>query len=318
MNKKDCKIHIIGAGVSGLVAAKVLEDNGYSPVIIEATERVGGRVKTDVVNGFQLDHGFQVLLTAYPAAQKYLDFGALQLQKFLPGASIFKNGNQLIIGDPLKDFSLLFSTLFSGIGNFSDKLKILKLNNKLKRKNVSAIFAEKEQTTLSYLRELGFSDEIINDFFKPFFSGIFLETKLETSSRMFEFVYKMFGEGYAALPKAGIEAIPKQLLQNLKSTAVQYNTKVISIKDGEIELDDQTTLNSDFTIITSNISNLCSGAENSIVEWKSCENLYFETEARVIDKQLIGLISEKGALINNIFYPHVWRLSKYRRRNYCR
>lgn len=303
MNKKDCKIHIIGAGVSGLVAAKVLEDNGYSPVIIEATERVGGRVKTDVVNGFQLDHGFQVLLTAYPAAQKYLDFGALQLQKFLPGASIFKNGNQLIIGDPLKDFSLLFSTLFSGIGNFSDKLKILKLNNKLKRKNVSAIFAEKEQTTLSYLRELGFSDEIINDFFKPFFSGIFLETKLETSSRMFEFVYKMFGEGYAALPKAGIEAIPKQLLQNLKSTAVQYNTKVISIKDGEIELDDQTTLNSDFTIITSNISNLCSGAENSIVEWKSCENLYFETEARVIDKQLIGLISEKGALINNIYYP---------------
>ena len=140
MNKKDCKIHIIGAGVSGLVAAKVLEDNGYSPVIIEATERVGGRVKTDVVNGFQLDHGFQVLLTAYPAAQKYLDFGALQLQKFLPGASIFKNGNQLIIGDPLKDFSLLFSTLFSGIGNFSDKLKILKLNNKLKRKNVARYF----------------------------------------------------------------------------------------------------------------------------------------------------------------------------------
>ena len=117
MNKEDFKIYIIGAGVSGLIAARVLEDNGYSPVIIEATERAGGRVKTDIVNGFQLDHGFQVLLTAYPAAQKYLDFDALELQQFLPGASIFKNGKQKIIGDPLKELSLLFSTLFYGIGN---------------------------------------------------------------------------------------------------------------------------------------------------------------------------------------------------------
>ncbi|MFC2149046.1 NAD(P)-binding protein, partial [Bacteroidota bacterium] len=81
MNKQDYKIHIIGAGVSGLTAARVLEDNGYSPVIIEATDRVGGRVKTDIIDGYQLDHGFQVLLTAYPAAQKYLNLDALELQK---------------------------------------------------------------------------------------------------------------------------------------------------------------------------------------------------------------------------------------------
>ena len=72
---------------------------------------------------------------------------------------------------------------------------------------------------MRYLEKLGFSNGIITDFFKPFFSGIFLETELETSSRMFEFVYKMFGEGDATLPKAGIEAIPKQLLTNLKTTS---------------------------------------------------------------------------------------------------
>ena len=85
MNKKDLKIHIIGAGVSGLIAAKVLENHGYNPIIIEATDRVGERVKTDLIDGYQLDHGFQVLLTAYPAAQKYLNYEALELQKFLPG-----------------------------------------------------------------------------------------------------------------------------------------------------------------------------------------------------------------------------------------
>lgn len=302
MNKEDYKIHIIGAGVSGLVAAKVLEEHGYQPVIIEATERAGGRVKTDIVSGYQLDRGFQVLLTAYPAAKKYLDFEALDLQKFLPGAAIFKGGAQKVIGDPLRDSSLFFSTMFSGIGNLSDKLKILKLNKNLKHKSLSAIFSEKEQTTLSYLKDFGFSNEMIRDFFKPFFSGIFLESKLDTSSRMFKFVYKMFGEGYAALPKAGIEVIPKQLVQNLRNTTLKYNTKVAALKDGEITLGDQTIINSHYTIVAAEASHLISNLKNQSTEWKSCHTLYFETENRAIQKPLIGLIPEEGSLINNVFY----------------
>ena len=128
METEAYKIYIIGAGISGLIAAKVLENNGFHPIIIEATDRAGGRVKTDIVKGYQLDHGFQVLLTAYPTAKAFLDYNALALQTFLPGATIFKNGKQKTLGDPLRSISLLFPTLFSGIGNFSDKLKVLKLS----------------------------------------------------------------------------------------------------------------------------------------------------------------------------------------------
>jgi len=302
MDKQDYKIHIIGAGISGLIAAKILEDNGYKPLVLEATDRAGGRVKTDIVNGFQLDHGFQVLLTAYPAAQKYLDFKALDLQTFLPGASIFKNKTQKVIGDPLRDMSLLFSTLFSGIGNFSEKLKILKLNNILKQKTISEIFSTKEQSTISYLTDFNFSDEMINDFFKPFFSGIFLELELATSSRMFEFVYKMFGEGSAAIPKAGIEAIPKQLFRNLKNTSFKFKTKVESIKDQEIILKDGEKIKSHFTIVATEASNLITELKQNPTKWKSCHTLYFETENKVIIKKLIGLIPKSGTLINNIFY----------------
>lgn len=302
MDNKDMKIHIIGAGISGLIAATVLERNGFSPVIIEATDRAGGRVKTDIVDGYQLDHGFQVLLTAYPAAQKYINFESLDLQKFLPGASIFKNGKQLIIGDPFRHISLLFSTLFSGIGTFSDKFKILKLNMRLKKKTLETIFSEKEQSTLSYLKSFGFSNQMITDFFMPFFSGIFLENKLETSSRMFEFVYKMFGEGNAALPKAGIEAIPKQLLQNLKNTSFIFNSKVSSVKEGEIIIGDSSRLESQYTIVATEANSLIPNLKNQSTEWKSCETLYFETESRIIKKPLIGLIPNKETLINNIFY----------------
>jgi len=302
MNKKDCKIHIIGGGVSGLIAASILEKNGFNPTVLETTERVGGRIKTDIIDGYQLDHGFQVILTAYPAVKKYLDYKALELQIFLPGASIFKAHTQSIIGDPLRDISLLISTLFSGIGSISDKFKILKLNQKIKKKSLTDIFSEKEQTTISYLREFGFSKQILNDFFIPFFSGIFLENQLETSSRMFEFVYKMFGEGHAAIPKAGMEAIPKQLLNNLKTTTFQYNTEVANVKDGQITLTNGSKLESDFTILTIPPGGLVSNIKNQPTEWRSCVTLYFETNKRVIHKPLIGLIVKPDSLVNNIVY----------------
>lgn len=302
MNKQDHKIHIIGAGVSGLIAASVLEGHGFSPVIMELTDRVGGRVKTDIVDGYQLDRGFQVLLTAYPAAQKYLDFSKLDLQKFVPGAAIFQSGKQIIIGDPLRDISLLFSTLFSGIGSFGDKLKVLKLNRLLKNKTLSQIFSQKEQTTLSYLQDFDFSAEMINQFFKPFFSGIFLEAELETSSRMFEFVYKMFGEGYATVPKSGIEAIPKQLAENLRNTNFKFNTSVASVKDGEIILTSGEKLDSEFTILATEASSLIQSLSKQGISWKSCETLYFETEARVIAQPIIGLVPDSDSLINNVFY----------------
>jgi protoporphyrinogen oxidase len=309
MNKKEYRIYIIGAGVSGLVASKVLEDHGYKAMIIEATDRVGGRVKTDVIDGYQLDHGFQVLLTAYPSAQKYLNFDALELQHFLPGAAIFSDGNQKTIGDPLRDISLFFPTLFSGIGKFSDKLKILKLNSLLKKTTLAEIFDKSEKTTLQYLIDFGFSKEIIFKFFKPFFSGIFLEPELETSSRMFEFVYKMFGEGFATLPKGGIEAIPKQLKSNLKHSKFQFNTNVKSVEDGKIILDNGTELESDFTIIATESSKLVGNLKKKETKWKSCDTLYFETNIRTIRKPIIGLIAERDALINNIFY-HSSILSK--------
>ena len=150
MKTTDGKIHIVGAGVSGLVAAKVLESHGCRSVVIERTDRVGGRVKTDFLDRFQLDHGFQVLLTSYPEAQKYLDYKALELQKILPGASVFLNKKQKIIGNPLKEISFLFPTLFSGIGCFSDKLRILQLNHILKRKKLSEIFSGTEISTSLY------------------------------------------------------------------------------------------------------------------------------------------------------------------------
>lgn len=302
METESPKIAIIGAGISGLIAALNLEEQGYSPVIYEKTDSVGGRVKTSIIDGYQLDHGFQVLLDAYPMASKYLDYDSLELQNFLPGAQIFKKGKSVSIGDPLREPNLLFSTLFSGIGNIQDKWKILKLNNGLKRKTLEEIFMEPETSTISYLKDLGFSEEMISTFFKPFFNGIFLEPNLETSSRMFQFVYKMFGMGHAALPKAGIEAIPLQLKNRLRRTSFKFNTTVTSCRNGELLFSDDTKEFVDYTIIATEASQVMPNLKTQQIAWHSSDTLYFTCLEKSINKPLIGLIADKEALINNFFY----------------
>jgi protoporphyrinogen oxidase len=294
------KITIIGAGISGLIAAIELEKSGFNPIVIEASDRVGGRVKTDVVDGFQLDHGFQVLLEAYPKANKYLNYEALELQKLLPGAVIYKNGKTTLIGDPLRDFSLFVPTLLADVGSIKDKFAIFKLNLELKNKSLEAIFDAEQLSTLQYLKDKGFSDRIIENFFKPFFTGIFLEKELGTSSAMFEFTYKMFGKGLAVIPKEGIQAIPNQLKSQLTTTAFRFNTRVKTVEEGCIVLDDGSVITSDIIIIATDASKIL-GLEKSIA-WKACDTLYFEVEKNTLKKPIIGLLADNDALINNIFY----------------
>jgi len=296
----DKRIYIIGAGISGLITALVLEKKGYSPTIIEASKSVGGRVKTDVVNGYNLDHGFQVLLEAYPMANKYLDYSSLDLQKLIPGAVIFKKNSKMLIGDPLRDFSLFFPTLFAKVGSFKDKLAIFKLNLELKKKSIDAIFDSEQISTKDYLISKGFSDKIIQEFFKPFFTGIFLETELETSSVMFQFIYKMFGDGLAVIPKKGIQDIPNQLKAQLKNTIFRFDTKVKSVEENAINLEDNSVIKSDITVIATDASKLL--PIDKAVNWKSCDNLYFEVEKNTLIKPIIGLIADNSALINNIYF----------------
>ncbi|WP_047414962.1 FAD-dependent oxidoreductase [Cellulophaga sp. Hel_I_12] len=302
MEKRSVKISIIGAGISGLMAAKVLEANGYFATIYEKTDSAGGRVKTDLIAGYQLDHGFQVLLEAYPMVQKYLDLEELALQKFLPGAVIFRNGKQMTLGDPLRDFSLLLPTLGSSIGNLKDKWKIIRLSLSLKSKTIDQIFAEDEMTTKAFLEQKGFSEDMIACFFKPFFSGIFLEPDLATSSRMFQFVFKMFGEGFATLPKNGISAIPAQLLGSLTKSKILYNSTITSLTDVSLNLSDGTENEFDYAIIATEPLFETPKPLDQKVSWKHCDVLYFTAKKRIIEKALIGLIADESALINNIFY----------------
>lgn len=296
------KIYIVGAGVSGLTAAITLKKHGYQPIILEQSSSVGGRVKTAIENGMIMDHGFQVMLDAYPAVQEFLDIAALQLIKFVPGSIIYVDGKAHKIGDPRRDHQFLWPTIIAGVGSLKDKMLTFSLSRKLAKKSLTAIFESPEKTTLQYLKDYGFSDKMIQLFFKPFYTGIFLETDLETSSRMFEFVFKMFGEGNATLPARGIQEIPKQLAAQLPPESIQFNTAVESIVGQSIMLKNGTTVKSDYCIIASDASSLVPNLVGSEIAWKSVTNLYFETDHTGQDMPIINLIAQENCLVNNFHF----------------
>jgi protoporphyrinogen oxidase len=296
-------ISIVGAGLSGLAAAITLEKAGFTPVIYEASDRVGGRVKTDLLDGYQLDHGFQVLLDAYPKAQQYFDYDGLQLQRILPGTVLFRKGKSKTIGDPSRHFGFIFPTISSGVAGIKDMFLLWSLHIKLQKTPDQDLFKEEEISTITYLKKKGFSDRIIELFFRPFFSGIFLENELKTSCRMFLFVLKMFGKGYATIPKAGMGELAQQLADRLQQTTINFNTPVVKLEEGKILLKDGKEIASDAILLAADASFLIDDKKQEPVSWQSCDTLYFKTRERRIEKNIIGLVTDPDALINNIFYP---------------
>lgn len=233
----DTGVLIIGAGLAGLACARTLERQGVPFLILEAAGEVGGRIGTDLVDGFQLDRGFQVLLTAYPEAEAALDYGALDLHAFAPGALVRYHGRFYHMGDPWREPASLWPTLLAPTARFSDLWSIYRLRRQLLARSVPEIFAAHESSALHYLKRRRFSRRIIENFFKPWIGGAMLDTTLGGSSRMLEFLFKMFAEGEAAVPAAGMGAIPKQLAAGLPPGSIRLGARVESIHGSQVRLD---------------------------------------------------------------------------------
>lgn len=231
---------IVGAGLAGLCCARELQRRQIPWLMLEAKHRVGGRVQTDSVDGYLIDHGFQVLQTAYPEARRELQYESLRLRPFAPGALIRTQGRFVEMADPWRRPGKLLSVLFNGVGTFGDRLRLAYLRASLHRRSPQSAWQTDgpDCSTADYLRHtIGFSEDIIRRFFRPWFAGVFLEPDLATSSRMFRFLFGTFAAGDAALPADGMESIPRQLATSLPAANLRLNCKVRSVDKQSVTLD---------------------------------------------------------------------------------
>ncbi|WP_337045142.1 NAD(P)/FAD-dependent oxidoreductase [Emticicia sp. 17c] len=301
----DFSTVIIGGGVSGLTCAKYLYDKGMSFLILEGSDTLGGRVRTDRVEGFRLDRGFQVLLTNYTEARKILNYNDLDLRYFDSGALIKAKKGFMKVQNPFKNKAAYFSMAFSSVGSLSDKLKIRKLAKQVADIPDEAFFSMSDTDTLTFLKEYGWSNQMINNFFRPFFGGVFLENDLSTSSNFFQFVFKQFFKGEVALPSDGIEEIPKQMSGMLPKEQIRLNAPVKYIEGNQVFLEGGEVISADRVVIATDphtAANLL--GEDTAYQYQINTCTYFSAEYSPMKNQrFIILNPDRKGVVHNICVP---------------
>lgn len=297
------RVVVVGGGVAGLRCAVVLAERGADVVLLEREDRVGGRVRTDRVQGFLLDRGFQVLPTAYREAGACLDFDALELHRFRSGALVRLGGSFHALRDPVRHPRGILETLRSPVGTLGDRMRLALWASRLLVGGADAVWKAREQTSAARLVDLGFGEGIVESFFRPFFGGIFLERDLETSSRMLEFVLRTFASGRAALPAVGMEAIPRQMASGLPDGAVQTGVEVTGVDpDGRgVEAREGRRVDADAVVVAADpwtASRLLPGIEAP--GRRSVAGLYFEAHVPPVEEPLLVLNGEGTGPVNHL------------------
>ena len=234
----DTDVVIVGAGPAGLVCAADLVAAGVATTVLEASDGPGGRVRTDAVDGYRLDRGFQILLTAYPQVRRRLDLDALDLARFQPGAVVHRNGAFHPVADPLRRPFELPRTLASPVGTLADKVRVARLVLDVCTHRVPDLLRRPDITTGERLRRAGFSDRMVEAFWRPLFAGIQLDPDLEVSARRFDVVLRMLTRGPTAVPRRGMGAVPDQLAAGLPDGTLRTDAPVASVTGTQVALAD--------------------------------------------------------------------------------
>ncbi|CAN5812612.1 NAD(P)/FAD-dependent oxidoreductase [soil metagenome] len=231
------EVVVVGAGLAGLACALDLAAGGRDVCLVEASDGVGGRVRTDVVDGFLLDRGFQVILEAYPELRRRASMEELDLRSFYPGAMVRAEGGFHRMADPGLEMADALRSIAAPVGNFADKLRVARLRQEVMGGNPERLLEAPAGTTEELLRAAGFSAGMLDRFFRPFFGGVLLDPTLQVSAKLFRYYFRMFAEGTSSLPSGGMKTLPEQMAARLPEGVLRLNHAVRAVTAAQVEFE---------------------------------------------------------------------------------
>lgn len=206
----DADVVVVGAGLAGLRCAERLGSAGCSVLVLEREDVVGGRQRTDEVDGFLLDRGFQVLNPAYPAVARGVDVGALDLRRFGPGLLVRREQRLVALTHPLRHPGGLRATLASGLLTPRELAGLARWAGPVLAAPVRATTGA-DSTWSRGLDRAGVRGPLRREVIEPFLAGVLAEATGETSDAFVRLLVRTFALGVPGLPARGIRALPEWL-----------------------------------------------------------------------------------------------------------
>jgi phytoene dehydrogenase-like protein len=216
-----------------LSAATRLVAAGRDVHVLEAGDHAGGRLATEVIDGFRVDRGFQVLNTGYPRAAD-LDLAALDLGWFWPGAVVRRDGRAHRLVDPRRHPLTAPETLRAPVGRLRDKAALAAFSARAGYLPVGRLLRRRERTAEEALQRAAIGPETVEWFLRPFLAGVLLEAELATSGRYLDLLWRSFARGAIGLPAEGMQAVGAQLAARVGEERVHLHTPVTSVAPGAV------------------------------------------------------------------------------------
>jgi phytoene dehydrogenase-like protein len=311
----DVDCIVVGAGLAGLTCARELARGGMRVTVVEAADRVGGRVATDTVDGFRIDRGFQVYNDAYPEGRRQLDLAALELGRFEPGALVAQGGRLRQVADPWRRPLAALGAVARGTVGLGDAIRTARLRAdalaalRAGRLDPDAAALPDERTAREELVARGFSRGFVDRFFVPFFGGVFLERRLETAAPVFLFDFAMFSLGSACLPRDGMAAIPAQLAAGLPDSALLLGRPVRRAEPGRVESADGTATTAAHVVVATDLATAAAILPPEAVgPWarrslKSTRLVAFAAERSPLSSPTLVVNADERGPIDNLTVP---------------
>jgi phytoene dehydrogenase-like protein len=228
----DADVIVVGAGLAGLACACRVAAAGLRPLVLEASDGVGGRLRSDLVDGYRLDRGFAVLFEAYPEARALLDYKRLQLHRFEPGADVFLGERLVTIADPARAPGRAIATARSGLVGPSELRALVRWRRDARHRSEAD---GPDLATADRLRAIGIPPRLQERLLRPLLAGILLDPELRSSGLLADQAFAMLAAGPTSVPGGGIGAIADQLAARLPGR-VRLGARVERLHDGGVEL----------------------------------------------------------------------------------